>query len=34
VSRVQEERFEKILGRMITGAQAQRIGTALEPIRG
>ena len=32
VSGVQDERFQKILGGMITGAQMQRIGTALQPI--
>ena len=32
VSGVQDERFQKILGGMITGAQMQRIGTALKPI--
>jgi len=32
VSGVQEERFQKILGGMITGAQMQRIGAALKPI--
>jgi hypothetical protein len=32
VSGVQDERFQKILGGMITEAQMQRIGTALAPI--
>jgi hypothetical protein len=32
VSGVKEERFQKILGGMITEAQAKRIGAALEPI--
>jgi hypothetical protein len=32
VSGVQDERFQKILGGMITGAQMQRIGAALQPI--
>jgi len=32
VSGVQDERFQKMLGGMITGAQMQRIGTALQPI--
>ena len=32
VSGVQDERFQKILGGMITGAQMQRIGAALKPI--
>jgi hypothetical protein len=32
VSGVQDERFQKILGGMITGAQLQRIGAALAPI--
>ena len=32
VSGVQDERFQKILGGMITDAQMQRIGTALAPI--
>jgi len=32
VSGVQDERFNKILGGMITAAQGQRIGKALEPI--
>ncbi|MGH8739389.1 MAG: hypothetical protein ACREUN_00685 [Burkholderiales bacterium] len=32
VSGVQDERFQKVLGGMITGAQMQRIGTALAPI--
>src|SRR6266852_4751096 len=32
VSGVQNERFQKILGGMITGAQMQRIGAALKPI--
>ncbi len=32
VSGVQNERFQKILGGMITGAQMQRIGAALQPI--
>ena len=32
VSGVQDERFQKILGGMITSAQMQRIGTALAPI--
>jgi len=32
VSGVQDERFQKILGGMITAAQMQRIGAALEPI--
>jgi len=31
-SGVQDERFQKILGGMITGAQMQRIGAALKPI--
>jgi hypothetical protein len=31
-SGVQDERFQKILGGMITGAQMQRIGAALQPI--
>ena len=31
-SGVQDERFRKILGGMITGAQMQRIGAALQPI--
>jgi hypothetical protein len=34
VSGVQEERFEKILGGMITPAQGERIGKALEGIVG
>jgi hypothetical protein len=34
VSGVQEERFGKILGAMITPAQGERIGKALEPILG
>jgi hypothetical protein len=34
VSGVQEERFGKILGGMITPAQRERIGKALEPILG
>ncbi|HSN22127.1 MAG TPA: hypothetical protein VLS49_15695 [Usitatibacter sp.] len=34
VSGVQEERFNKILGGMITQAQGERIGKALEPILG
>jgi hypothetical protein len=29
---VQDERFQKFLGGMITGAQMQRVGTALAPI--
>lgn len=29
---VQDERFQKILGGMITAAQMQRVGTALAPI--
>ena len=32
VSGVQESRFSEILGRMIDGAQASRIGNALAPI--
>jgi hypothetical protein len=32
VSGVQDERFQKILGGMITEAQMQRIGSALAPI--
>ena len=32
VSGVQEERFSKILGGLITAAQGERIGKALEPI--
>ena len=32
VSGVQDERFQKILGGMITDAQMQRVGTALAPI--
>ncbi len=32
VSGVQDERFQKILGGMITAAQMQRIGAALKPI--
>jgi hypothetical protein len=32
VSGVQDERFQKVLGGMITEAQMQRIGTALAPI--
>jgi hypothetical protein len=32
VSGVQDERFQKILGGMITEAQMQRIGGALAPI--
>jgi hypothetical protein len=32
VSGVQDERFQQILGGMITGAQMNRIGTALAPI--
>jgi hypothetical protein len=32
VSGVQDERFQKILGGMITDAQMKRIGTALQPI--
>jgi hypothetical protein len=32
VSGVQDERFNKILGGMITAAQGARIGKALEPI--
>lgn len=32
VSGVQDERFQKILGGMVTEAQMQRIGTALAPI--
>ena len=32
VSGVQDERFQKILGGMITGAQMQRIGAALTPL--
>jgi len=32
VSGVQDERFNKILGSLITAAQGQRIGKALEPI--
>ena len=32
VSGVQDERFQKILGGMITEAQMQRIGAALAPI--
>jgi hypothetical protein len=31
-SGVQDERFQKILGSMVTGAQMQRIGAALKPI--
>jgi hypothetical protein len=31
-SGVQDERFQKVLGGMITEAQMQRIGTALAPI--
>ena len=34
VSGVQEERFSKILGGLITAAQGERIGKALEPILG
>ena len=34
VSGVQDERFNKILGGMISGAQGGRIGKALEPILG
>jgi len=34
VSGVQDERFQKVLGGMITPAQMQRIGTALAPIMG
>ena len=34
VSGVQEERFAKFLGGMITAAQGERIGKALEPIVG
>ena len=34
VSGVQDERFQKILGGMITDAQGQRIGAALAPILG
>jgi hypothetical protein len=34
VSGVQDERFRKILGGMVTGAQMQRIGAALTPITG
>ncbi|HUI99132.1 MAG TPA: hypothetical protein VLY46_02800 [Usitatibacter sp.] len=34
VSGVQDERFNKILGGMITAAQGERIGKALEPIVG
>jgi len=34
VSGVQDERFQKILGGMITDAQMKRIGTALAPIVG
>jgi hypothetical protein len=34
VSGVQDERFQKALGGMITEAQMQRIGTALAPILG
>jgi len=32
VSGVQDERFQKILGGMVTEAQMKRIGTALAPI--
>ena len=32
VSGVQDERFQKILGGMITGEQMKRIGAALAPI--
>jgi hypothetical protein len=32
ISGVQDERFQKFLGGMITGAQMQRVGTALAPI--
>jgi len=32
VSGVQQERFQKVLGGMITGAQGERIGAALAPI--
>lgn len=32
VSGVQDERFQKILGGMITGAQMERIGAALQPV--
>jgi hypothetical protein len=31
---VQDERFQKILGGMITGEQMKRIGAALAPIVG
>jgi hypothetical protein len=34
VSGVQEERFAKILAGLITPAQGERIGKALEPILG
>jgi len=34
VSGVQNERFQKLLGGMITEAQMQRIGKALAPIVG
>jgi hypothetical protein len=34
VSGVQDRRFQQILGAMVSGAQMQRIGTALAPIMG
>jgi hypothetical protein len=34
VSGVQAERFQQVLGSMITLAQFERIGTALAPIMG
>ena len=34
VSGVQDERFQKVLGGMVTGAQMKRIGEALAPIAG